>query len=102
VIVDDVVAREMAERLTTAHRIGYLSNTQVRYWRGPDDELAHPYLLEVNTRAAGGLFQTALAGVNLPWAAVLLAAGDPVPSLQPVFGAAYAQVGSLVELQRRG
>lgn len=78
VIVDDPGARAMAEALTKAHRLAYLSNVQVRYWQGPADARPLPYLLEVNTRISGGLFQTSLAGVNLPWAAVRLALGqDP-------------------------
>jgi biotin carboxylase len=96
VLVDDPRAREIAESLTRAHRVSYLSNTQVRYWRG------RPYLLELNTRAAGGLHQTALAGVNLPWAAIRLALGaDPGP-LRPRFGARYTEVSATVRLDRVG
>lgn len=97
-IVDDVPAREVAERLTGAARIGYLSNTQVRYWQAPQDAAARPYLLEVNTRVSGGLFQTALAGVNLPWAAIRLALGEEVGALRPRFGAAFAALAGLVQL----
>lgn len=98
-IVDDPQARATAERLTHMHRISYLSNTQVRYWCGPGDSEARAYLLEVNTRAAGGLFQTALAGVNLAWAAVQLAAGLDTGSLHPRFGSAYVPVNSYVPLR---
>ncbi|MCW2495185.1 ATP-grasp domain-containing protein [Jatrophihabitans sp.] len=98
VIVDDLQAREVAEVLTRAHRIGHLSNTQVRYWRGPADDIARPYLLEVNTRAAGGLFQTSLAGVNLPWLALKVALGEPVEPVVAKFGAAYTQLAAAVEL----
>ena len=95
-LVDDPEARAIAVTLTAAHRVGYLSNTQVRSWRG------RPYLLELNTRAAGGLFQTALAGVNLAWAAVRLATGaDPGP-LTPRFGAVYTQLAHAVRLDRVG
>jgi biotin carboxylase len=97
-IVDDAPAREVAEALITAHRIGYLSNTQVRYWQGPGDARPRPYLIEVNTRAAGGLFQTRLAGVNLPWAAVQLGLGEVPPPPQISFGAAYVGIASFVEL----
>jgi biotin carboxylase len=75
-IVNDEAAREIAETLVQAHRVSYLSNTQVRYWQGPHDAEPLPYLLEVNTRISGGLFQTSLAGVNLPWAAVQIALGE--------------------------
>jgi len=95
-IVDDPLARSMAEVLTTAHRIGYLSNTQVRYWQGPDDQRQEPYLLEVNTRAAGGLFQTALAGVNLMWAALQVAVGQKPQPITPHFGATYVPIASIV------
>ena len=99
-IVDDPAARETARILTTVHRIGYLSNTQVRYWRGPHDSEQRPYLLEVNTRAAGGLYQTALAGVNLPWGAIQLAAGDVPAPIVPIFGATYVQVAGAIPLRR--
>lgn len=95
-IVDDPQARLVAETLTRAHQVAFLSNTQVRYWQG------NPYLLELNTRAAGGLFQTAFAGVNLPWAAIRLALGaDPGP-LRPTFGASYTDVAHAVRLDRVG
>lgn len=102
VLVDDPQARDIACALIREHAVGYLSNTQVRYWRGPDDPQPRPYLLELNTRAAGGLFQTRLAGVNLPWAAVCLALGEDVAPLRPVFGAAYAGVNDLIALPGRG
>lgn len=97
-IVDDAPARAVAVALNAAHRVGYLSNTQVRYWQGPDDDGPLPYLLELNTRASGGVFQTALAGVNLPWAAVKMALGEPVEPLAPRFGAAFTTVAALVAL----
>jgi biotin carboxylase len=97
-ILDDVPAREVANVLTGALRIGYLSNTQVRYWQGPDDAIALPYLLEVNTRISGGLFQTTLAGVNLPWAALRLALGEQIEPITAKFGAAFTTVASLVVL----
>jgi len=97
-IVDDVPAREIAELLTRTHRVSYLSNTQVRYWQGPDDPAPRAYLLELNTRISGGLFQTALAGVNLPWAAVRLALGEDVEPLRPRFGAGFTTVADVVAL----
>jgi biotin carboxylase len=81
-----------------AHRVAYLSNVQVRYWQGPDDTEPLPYLLELNTRVSGGLFQTALAGVNLPWAAAKLALGEPVGTLHPTYDVAFTTVSSLVAL----
>jgi biotin carboxylase len=92
-IVDDPQARHIAETLVRAHRVAYLSNVQVKSWRG------RPYLLELNTRAAGGIFQTALAGVNLPWAAVCLAAGEDPGELRPTGGARYVDVAGYVPLR---
>jgi biotin carboxylase len=91
-IVDDGPSREIAEALTAAHRVGYLSNTQVKAWQG------RPYLLELNTRAAGGIFQTALAGVNLPWAAIRLALDQDPGELHPLWGATYTEVASFVQI----
>jgi biotin carboxylase len=91
-IADDPQSREMAEVLTLAHRVAFLSNTQVKYWQG------RPYLLELNTRAAGGIFQTALAGVNLPWAAIQLALGEEIEPIRPRWGASYTEIASYVEI----
>jgi biotin carboxylase len=91
-IVDHAPAREVATALTGAHRVAYLSNTQVKYWQG------RPYLLELNTRAAGGIFQTALAGVNLPWAAIQLALDETPDPIRPRWGANYTEVASYVEI----
>ncbi len=97
-LVDDGQAREIARHLVERHGLAYLSNTQVRYWRGPEDRIARAYLLEVNTRISGGLFQTALAGVNLAWAAVQLALGEQPELPEPNFGAVYGTVSSVVEI----
>jgi biotin carboxylase len=97
-LVDDRAAREVAETLVRANRVAYLSNTQVRYWQGPDDTAPRPYLLELNTRISGGLFQTVLSGVNLPWCAVRLALGRRVGTLAPRYDVAFTTVSSLVPL----
>jgi biotin carboxylase len=97
-VVDDVHARTVAETLTRAHRVAYLSNTQIRYWQGPADPAPRPYLLELNTRAAGGLFQTRLAGVNLAWAALQLALGEEPDPITPTFGASYTRLDDIVRL----
>jgi biotin carboxylase len=94
-IVDDPGARHAAETLVNAHNVSFLSNTQVRYWQGPTDSAPQPYLLELNTRMSGGLFQTTLAGVNLAWAAVRLALGERPVLPTPRFGASYTTVSSL-------
>jgi hypothetical protein len=97
-LVDDAPAREVAERLTAAHGISFLSNTQVRYWQGPADAAPRPYLLDVNTRISGGLFQTALTGVNLPWAAIRLLLGEDPGPLHPEYGATFTTTSALVPL----
>ncbi|MBO0843182.1 MAG: ATP-grasp domain-containing protein [Nocardioides sp.] len=97
-LVDDPEAVEVAAAIVKRHRLSSLSNTQVRYWRQPGvDEVPRPYLLETNSRVAGGIYQTRLAGVNIPWAAVCLAAGREVEPLRPRLGAAYTTVSTLVE-----
>lgn len=101
-IVDDPDAVEIARRIVKRHRLGSLSNTQVRYWQQPGlDAAPRPYLLETNARVAGGIFQTSLAGLNLPWAAVRLALGRPVALPEPRLGTTYATVSSLVQVAER-
>ena len=97
-IVDDGPSREVARELLAAHRMSFLSNVQVRYWQGPDDEQPLPYLLEVNTRMSGGLFMTALTGLNLPWAAVQLALGQDLHLPTPEFDISFTPVSSIVRL----
>jgi hypothetical protein len=69
-----------------------LVNVQFRSFQG------RPALLEINTRPSGGLYQTALAGVNLPWAAVQVALGERVAPLRPTTGAEFVLVPSVVPL----
>lgn len=85
-------AIEIARQVTEAYQLAYLSNTQLRWWRG---ELA---LLEVNTRPSGGLFAASLTGVNLPWAAVRLAVDGDAGPLVPTLGASFVTVETLVPL----
>jgi ATP-grasp in the biosynthetic pathway with Ter operon len=79
-LLDDPVTVAIARRLVRHFGLAYLSNVQLRQRKGA------PVLLEANPRASAGIFQTACAGVNLPWAAVrLLLTGDaghlPAPRL---------------------
>ncbi len=80
-LVDDPAALDLARRVTAALGLRYLSNVQVRYGRGTCR------LLEVNTRWSSGLFHTAAAWVNLPYAALRLLLDGDVPAPQPRFGA---------------
>ncbi|MFF8532910.1 ATP-grasp domain-containing protein [Streptomyces sp. SAS_267] len=68
-----------ARLLAEAFGLHYLSNIQFRMY---GDE---PVLMDVNTRPAGGLHQTAQCGVNAPWAAVQLALGEESGELNPPF-----------------
>lgn len=69
-----------ATLLVEATGLSYLSNVQFRF-----DEHGRHYLLEVNPRPSGGLFQSCLAAGNLPWATLRLALDGtvevPAPAL---------------------
>lgn len=100
-LVNDPEAVDVARTIVARHKLSSLSNTQVRYWRHPDlDDSPRAYLLETNARISGGLHQTALAGVNLPWAAVLLALGRPVVVPEPMLDVAFTTVSTPVRLAR--
>lgn len=84
-LVDDAGSIGIARRMVEGFGLRYLSNVQVRYReRGGRRE---PVLLEVNTRAASGLYQACLAGeVNLPDAALRMVLGETVPAPRPTYG----------------
>ncbi len=82
------LAAEMVRRFD----LDGLVNVQFRSFRG------RPALLEINTRPSGGLFQTALAEVNLPWAAVRVALGRHPGVLRPRLGAEFVTVTSMIAL----
>ena len=86
------LAAELVERFD----LDGLVNVQFRSFEG------EPALLEINSRPSGGLFQTALTGVNLPWAAVQLALGQDPGPLHPRLGAEYVSVSSVVPLTQVG
>jgi biotin carboxylase len=96
-LVDDAAAVDVARTIVMRHKLSSVSNTQVRYWAHPcKDAKPLPYLLETNARISGGLYQTALTGLNLPWAAVELALGRELDLPMPVLGQTYTTVSSLV------
>lgn len=98
-LVDDQEALTVARTIVARHRLSSLSNTQVRYWQRPGvDAKPRPYLLETNVRISGGLYQTALSGLNLPWAAVELSLGRPVALGAPKLGRVFTTVSSAVPL----
>jgi hypothetical protein len=78
---------EPARGIAEGFGLHYLSNIQFRMYEG------RPVLLDVNTRAAGGLHQLSQCGVNAPWAAVQLALGEETGEIVPPFlGQDYAVV----------
>ncbi len=81
-LVPDTQALAITEALVRAHGLRYLSNVQVRY--AADGTCR---LLEVNTRAASGAYQSVAAGVNLGWAAVRLLVDGTVAVPEPTYGA---------------
>lgn len=94
VLADAPEAVDAARLLTGRLGVAYLSNVQLRHWRG------RPVLLEVNPRPSAGVYQTAHAGVNLPWAAVrLMMRGDPGPLPEPRTGHALAIVNQAVPVR---
>jgi ATP-grasp domain-containing protein len=93
-LLDAPEATSIARRLVAHFGLAYLSNVQLRRHRG------RPVLLEANPRASAGVFQTAFAGVNLPWAAVrLLVRGDAGQLAEPRLGGrvAVTESATLVE-----
>lgn len=89
-LVKDGEAQEVAVLLTKHLGLTSLSNVQFRRWRG---DLS---LLEVNARASAGLFQGALAGVDLLWPAIRMARGlEPGPVAAVPATIFYTTVSSL-------
>lgn len=83
-LVDDAAAADIARVMVERCGLRYLSNVQVKY---PSDMQRGPVLLEVNTRAASGLYQSCRAGgVNLPAVALAMVLGEPVEVPKPAFG----------------
>ncbi len=84
-LIADKAAIDIARSLVEGCGLQYLSNVQVKY---RTDERDGPVLLEVNTRAASGLYQSCRAAeVNLPAAALAMTLGEGVELPEPVFGA---------------
>jgi hypothetical protein len=86
----------LAAELVAHFGLDGLVNVQFRSFDG------RPALLEINPRPSGGLYQSALAGVNLPWAAVQVALGQDPGRLQPVLGTEYVTVSNVISLTRPG
>lgn len=93
-LLDDPEMLAIARRIVARFELAYLSNVQLRHRDG------EPVLLEVNPRASAGIFQTAFAGLNLPWAAVrLLLWGDAGPLPAPRLGGRIAVTETATEVE---
>ncbi|WP_083885025.1 ATP-grasp domain-containing protein [Nocardia thailandica] len=92
-LLDDPGVVDIARRLVGHFELAYLTNVQLRYRGG------QPVLLEANPRPSAGLFHTAFAGVNLPWAAVrLLLERDAGLRCPPRLGARLAVAEAVMEV----
>ncbi|MFF2084878.1 ATP-grasp domain-containing protein [Nocardia sp. NPDC058176] len=92
-LLDDPTAVEIARKLVRHFELAYLTNVQLRYRAG------EPVLLEANPRPSAGLFHTAFADVNLPWAAIrLLLERDSGLRTPPRLGARLAVAEAVMEV----
>ncbi|MGS2806876.1 ATP-grasp domain-containing protein [Nocardia sp. MW-W600-9] len=92
-LLDDPAVVDIARQLVHHFELAYLTNVQLRYRGG------EPVLLEANPRPSAGLFHTAFADVNLPWAAVrLLLERDSGLRLPPRLGACLAVAEAVMEV----
>lgn len=95
-LLEDPAAVDIARQLVKHFELAYLTNVQLRHRKG------EPVLLEANPRPSAGLFQTAFADVNLPWAAVrLLLQGDSGLRRPPRLGARLAVAEAVMEVVPR-
>ncbi|GAB0107730.1 ATP-grasp domain-containing protein [Nocardia sp. JMUB6875] len=95
-LLDDPELVAIARRLVGHFELAYLTNVQLRYRAG------EPVLLEANPRPSAGLFHTAYADVNLPWAAIrLLLHGDSGLRQPPRLGVRLAVAEAVMEIAPR-
>lgn len=71
--------------------LSYLVNVQFRF-----NEENEPFLLEVNTRASGGLFQSCHGAGNLPWYAVQMALHGLIDVPAPVLPKSLVPLSTVV------
>lgn len=92
-LVDSPDLESLARHLVQHFELSYLTNIQLRQYK---DE---PVLLEINPRPSAGLFHTAFAGINLPWAAVrVLLHGDSGLTRPPRLGVHLAVAEAVMEV----
>ncbi|GAB2532994.1 ATP-grasp domain-containing protein [Nocardia heshunensis] len=95
-LLDDPAPVAIARQLVRHFELAYLTNVQLRHRAG---ELV---LLEANPRPSAGLFHTAFADVNLPWAAIrLLLHGDSGLRNPPRLGVRLAVAEAVMEIAPR-
>lgn len=87
-------ATRIVERLADYYELKFLTNTQLRWWKG---ELV---ILETNTRASGGLYASALTGVNLMWLAIKILMGEEIKPPKALLGGTYTSVSFSVQMQK--
>lgn len=84
---------EIAEQMVKTYSLGYLTNTQTRFWKG------EAVLLETNTRISGGMYASPMAGVNMPWEGIKLALfGNTSGFNEVTLGARYSSVPQLIRV----
>jgi biotin carboxylase len=97
-LVDDAAAVAVAAAMVHGCGLRYLSNVQVKY---AADARRGPVLLEVNTRAASGLYQSCRAGgVNLPALALALTLGEPVTVPEPRYDRSMIVYNEAIPFER--
>lgn len=94
-VIDDPAPLALAADIVAALGLSMLVNIQFRF-----DDRGRPMLLEVNARASGGLYQTAVAGWNLAWAAVRLLLDGEVTLPLPRVPQRLVTVPSTISLGR--
>lgn len=72
---------DLATQLCRLLRLSFAANMQFRY-----GDKGVPKLLEINVRLPGTVILSVAAGVNLPYLAVKMAIGEPLPSFEIRWG----------------
>lgn len=86
-------AIDIAVAMSETYGLRYLTNTQIRWFRG------EAVLLETNTRISGGMYASALAGVNLPWEGIKLALTGKVDEPFDIrLGGTFTNLSSVVPM----
>lgn len=92
-LAEDPTLVEYTTTLIERYNLSYLANVQFRF-----DDHERPFLLEVNTRASGGLFQSCHAAGNLPWYAVQMALNGIIDVPAPVLPKSLVPLSTVVAI----